>query len=53
MDTLRPPVAWAGRAATAVHPASARLVERLRTRVNFQFSADVGTIEHEMGTSAQ
>ena len=31
--------------ATAAHPSSARLVERLRTRLSFQISVDVGTMD--------
>jgi 3-hexulose-6-phosphate synthase len=36
---------WARQAATATHPASARVVDRLRTSFTFQISVDVATLE--------
>lgn len=39
------PLVWAGQTAAASHPASARVVERLRTQFTFQISVDVNTIE--------
>jgi len=44
-EIMRPGYVWAQQAATAAHPASARLVDRLRTRFTFQISVDVATIE--------
>jgi 3-keto-L-gulonate-6-phosphate decarboxylase len=41
-ETTRPSYAWAQQTA---HPASAALVDRLRTRYMFQISVDVNTIE--------
>jgi 3-keto-L-gulonate-6-phosphate decarboxylase len=41
---LFPPEAWARQTATAAHPASARVLEQLRTRFMFQISVDVATI---------
>jgi 3-keto-L-gulonate-6-phosphate decarboxylase len=37
--------AWAQSPATAAHPASARVVERLKARRSFQFSVDVATLD--------
>lgn len=39
-------------AATAAQPASARLVDRLRTRFTFQISVDVATIEQGLAVAA-
>ena len=44
-EVMRPGSTWAGQAATVSHPASARLVDRLRTGFSFQISVDVATIE--------
>jgi 3-hexulose-6-phosphate synthase len=44
-ETLRPNSAWALQVATVAHPASARLLDRLRTSFTFQISVDVGTLE--------
>jgi 3-hexulose-6-phosphate synthase len=44
-ETMRPGPAWALQAAKDSHPASARILERLRTRFTFQISVDVATIE--------
>ena len=44
-DTMRPNYVWAQRAAKADHPASARVLDRLRTRFTFQISVDVATLE--------
>jgi 3-hexulose-6-phosphate synthase len=41
---LASPAAAARQAASEAHPASARLVERLRTRFTFQMSVDVATV---------
>lgn len=43
---MRPNDAGARQAAIATHPASASVVDRLRTGFTFQISVDVGTIEH-------
>jgi 3-keto-L-gulonate-6-phosphate decarboxylase len=45
LELIPPTHAWAQQAATAAHPASARLADQLRTRFTFQISVDVGTIE--------
>lgn len=44
-ETLRPGRAWARQVATETHPASARVVDRLRTQFTFQISVDVSTIQ--------
>jgi 3-hexulose-6-phosphate synthase len=44
-------VVWAGQAAPGAHPASARLVERLRTRFTFQISVDVATVEQGLAVA--
>jgi len=44
-ETMRPGDAWAGQVAQAPHPASARVVDRLRTSFTFQISVDVSTLE--------
>ena len=44
-EILRPGTAWAGQAPKTTHPASARVLDQLRTRFTFQISVDVGTIE--------
>ena len=44
LPMLRPIDAWAQQAATPAHPASARVVDRLRTQFMFQISVDVNTI---------
>ena len=43
-EMMRPNHAWA-QAGEETHPASARVVDRLRTDFTFQISVDVGTIE--------
>ncbi|MEO7274067.1 MAG: hypothetical protein ABI211_18875, partial [Vicinamibacterales bacterium] len=40
-----PTDSWAQPAAQVSHPASARVVERLRSSFTFQISVDVGTLE--------
>jgi 3-keto-L-gulonate-6-phosphate decarboxylase len=45
LQLLRTDAAWAGQAAAPAHAASARLLDQLRTRLSFQISVDVGTIE--------
>lgn len=43
--------AWAQPAATAPHPSSAQVIERLRTRFTFQISVDVATISHGLSVA--
>jgi 3-keto-L-gulonate-6-phosphate decarboxylase len=43
-EFVRPAYAWAGQAAKETHPASARVIDRLRTGFTFQISVDVATI---------
>jgi 3-hexulose-6-phosphate synthase len=49
---MRPNVAWAEQAAKVAHPASARVVDRLRTQFTFQISVDVATIQQGLGVAA-
>jgi 3-keto-L-gulonate-6-phosphate decarboxylase len=51
-ETLRPTDAWAEPLAKAAHPASARVVDRLRTRFSFQISVDVATLEQGLAVAA-
>src|SRR5438046_2991053 len=51
-ETLRPHDAWAQQVATVAHPASARVLERLKTRFMFQISVDVATLEQGLGVAA-
>lgn len=44
-ETMRPTDAWARQAASVPHPASARVLDRFKTRFMFQISVDVATIE--------
>jgi 3-hexulose-6-phosphate synthase len=50
-DLIRPDYAWAQQVATASHAASARLIDRLRTRYSFQISVDVATLEQGLGVA--
>ena len=50
--TLRPNQVWAQQAAKVTHPASARLLDRLRTSFTFQISVDVGSLEQGLGIAA-
>ena len=43
--------AWA-QAGKAAHPASARVVEQLRTRFTFQISVDVATLQQGLGIAS-
>jgi 3-hexulose-6-phosphate synthase len=45
VETMRPDYGWAEQAAKETHPASARVLERLRTQFTFQISVDVATLE--------
>jgi 3-hexulose-6-phosphate synthase len=44
-EMMRPDYAWAQQVAKVTHPASARVLDRLRTRFTFQISVDVATVE--------
>jgi 3-keto-L-gulonate-6-phosphate decarboxylase len=44
-ESMRPEAVWARQAAKDTHPASVRVLDRLRTRFTFQISVDVPTIE--------
>jgi 3-hexulose-6-phosphate synthase len=51
-ERIRPTYAWAQQVAKVDHPASARLLDRLRTSFTFQISVDVGTLEQGLGVAA-
>ena len=51
-DMTRPDDAWAQPVAKETHPASARIVDRLRTRFTFQMSVDVATLEQGRAVAA-
>lgn len=51
-EVLRPGSVWAQQTAKVTHPASARLVDRLKTQFMFQISVDVGTIKQGLGVAA-
>jgi 3-keto-L-gulonate-6-phosphate decarboxylase len=44
-DPVRPPSAWGQQPAKEIHPSSARALHRLKTRLSFQISVDVGTLD--------
>ena len=50
--TMRPHGAWAQQAAKVAHPASARVVDQLRTGFMFQISVDVATMQQGLGVAA-
>jgi 3-keto-L-gulonate-6-phosphate decarboxylase len=50
-ETMRPDHAWAQQVAKEAHPASARLLDRLRTRFMFQISVDVATLEQGLAVA--
>ncbi len=50
-EMMRPSDAWAQQVAKVTHPASARVLEQLRTRFTFQISVDVATIEQGLGVA--
>jgi len=50
-ETLRPSYVWAEQAAKVTHPASARVLDQLRTRFMFQISVDVNTIEQGLAVA--
>jgi hypothetical protein len=45
VETIRPSSAWGQHPAKETHPSSARVVDRLKTRLSFQISVDVGTLD--------
>jgi 3-keto-L-gulonate-6-phosphate decarboxylase len=51
LEMMRPDDVWAAQAATA-HPASARVVDRLRGQFMFQISVDVATIEQGLSVAS-
>jgi 3-hexulose-6-phosphate synthase len=50
-EKMRPDYAWAQQVAKVTHPASARVLDRLRTRFTFQISVDVATLEQGLGVA--
>jgi 3-hexulose-6-phosphate synthase len=50
-EMMRPNSAWAQQVAKVTHPASARVLDRLRTRFTFQISVDVATVEQGLGVA--
>ena len=50
-EMMRPNYAWAQQIAKVTHPASAGVLDRLRTRFTFQISVDVATIEQGLGVA--
>ena len=50
-EMMRPNYAWAQQVAKEAHPASARVLDRLRTRFTFQISVDVATLEQGLGVA--
>jgi 3-keto-L-gulonate-6-phosphate decarboxylase len=50
-EMRRPNYAWAQQAAKVTHAASARVLDRLRTRLTFQISVDVATVEQGLGVA--
>ena len=51
-EMMRPNPAWAQQVAKEPHPASARVLDRLRTRFMFQISVDVATLEQGLGVAS-
>jgi 3-keto-L-gulonate-6-phosphate decarboxylase len=52
LDIIRPNAAWAQQVAKVTHQASARVLDRIRTRFTFQISVDVATVEQGLGVAA-
>jgi 3-keto-L-gulonate-6-phosphate decarboxylase len=50
-ELMRPGIGWAEQVAKDSHPASARVVDRLRTRFTFQISVDVGSLDLGLGVA--
>ncbi len=51
-ESMQPTYGWAWQGTKVTHPASARLIDRLRTRFTFQISVDVATMEQGLGVAA-
>src|ERR1041385_2934081 len=45
LETIRPRSAWGQQPAKEPHPSSARVVDRFKSRLSFQISVDVGTLD--------
>ena len=50
-EMMRPTSVWALQAAKVTHPASARVLDRLRTGFTFQISVDVAILEQGLGVA--
>jgi 3-hexulose-6-phosphate synthase len=50
-ELIRPHDAWAQQVAKVTHAASARVLDRLRTRFSFQISVDVAKLEQGLGVA--
>jgi len=50
-EMMWPDGAWAQQVAKVTHPASARVLDRLKTRFTFQISVDVATVEQGLGVA--
>ena len=51
IEMMRPSYGWAQQVAKEIHPASARVVDRLRTSFTFQISVDVATLEQGLAVA--
>ena len=51
-EMMPPNYVWAQQVAKVTHPASGRVLDRLRTRFTFQISVDVATVEQGLGVAA-
>ena len=51
VEMMRPNLAWAQQVAKETHAASARVLDRLRTRFTFQISVDVNTLEQGLAVA--
>jgi 3-keto-L-gulonate-6-phosphate decarboxylase len=51
-EIMRPSYVWAQQGAKVTHPASARVLDQLKTRFTFQISVDVLTIDQGFGVAA-
>jgi 3-keto-L-gulonate-6-phosphate decarboxylase len=51
-ETFSPSAVWGQQTAKEIHAASARLVDRLRTRFSFQISVDVNTLEQGLDVAS-
>jgi 3-hexulose-6-phosphate synthase len=50
-EMMRPDYVWAEQVVKETHPASARVLDRLRTRFTFQISVDVATLEQGLAVA--